>query len=163
MVFISLSTVSAMEINSTDDMDSTYNQLGLENDDEKLSIINDENYLSSAETFNGTTFSELESKINSLKNGDVLDLTSNVTQDGDSQITISKSITINGNGVTIDAQGKSRIFYINSGATVVLNNITFTNGYQDVKGGAINNENGNVTITASQFIKNNVNNLGGAI
>ena len=144
-------------------VDSTYNQLKLENDNEKLSVLNDEDNLSSAETFNGTAFSELQSKINSLNNGDVLDLTNNVTQNGASHITISKSITINGNGITIDAKGKSRIFYINGGATVVLNNITFTNGYQREDGGAIYNENAKVTITGSQFIKNTISQNGGAI
>ena len=144
-------------------VDSTYNQLKLENDNEKLSVLNDEDNLSSAETFNGTAFSELQIKINSLNNGDVLNLTNNVTQNGASHITISKSITINGNGITIDAKGKSRIFYINGGATVVLNNITFTNGYQREDGGAIYNENAKVTITGSQFIKNTISQNGGAI
>ncbi|WP_296805059.1 right-handed parallel beta-helix repeat-containing protein [uncultured Methanobrevibacter sp.] len=144
-------------------VDSTHDQLKIENDDEKLSVLNDENVLSSAETFNGTTFSELRSKINSLKNGDVLDLTSNVTQDGNSYIAISKSITINGNGITIDAKGKSRIFNIQSSATVVLNNITFTNGYHGEQAGAINIENGKLTVTSSNFIKNIAQEDGGAI
>ena len=139
MVFISLSTVSAMEVNSIDyNMDSPYDQLELENYDEYISISDDENILSSTETFSGTTFSELQSKIDSLEDEfSVLELTNNITQDGNNIISISKSITINGNGVTIDAQGKSGIFS-SSADYLYLNNITFKNAYQrDRDGGAV--------------------------
>ena len=155
LVVLSSSNVLIKDNSTLAHADSTYGQLKMENDDEKLSVLNDENVLSSAETFNGTTFSELRSKINSLKNGDVLDLTSNVTQDGNSHIAISKSITINGNGITIDAKGKSRIFYIQSGATVVLNNITFTNGYHGEQAGAINIENGKLTCFSFMNLQTN--------
>lgn len=49
-------------------------------------------------------------------------------------ISITKSLTINGNGFTINAQGKSRIFNIGTDANVVLNNITFINGYTQGNG-----------------------------
>ncbi|MEE1135045.1 MAG: hypothetical protein UHW60_09755, partial [Methanobrevibacter sp.] len=80
-------------------------------------------------------------------------------------ITISKSLTINGNGFTIDAQGKSRIFNIASEITVALNNITFINGYVDGDGGAVY-FGGSGEILNCNFINNNVTGLygsGGAV
>ena len=51
-------------------------------------------------------------------------------------ILIDKPITINGNGYTIDANGKSRIFAIISD-NVVLKNIAFVNGNTTDSGGAV--------------------------
>ena len=75
--------------------------------------------------------------------------TDNITEG----ITITKDLTINGNGFAINAQNKSRIFNIESGINVVLNNITFINGYTEGNGGAILAY-GNVDITGSHFINN---------
>ncbi|WP_295617718.1 hypothetical protein [uncultured Methanobrevibacter sp.] len=53
-------------------------------------------------------------------------------------ITINRTVTINGNGYTIDANGKARIFHVTN-STVVFKNITFANGkpYYTENGGAI--------------------------
>ena len=51
-------------------------------------------------------------------------------------IVIDKALTINGNGYTIDALQKARIFNVNSD-NVVLNNITFTNATASGSGGAV--------------------------
>lgn len=67
LVVLSSSNVLIKDNSTLAHADSTYGQLKMENDDEKLSVLNDENVLSSAETFNGTTFSELRSKSKALR------------------------------------------------------------------------------------------------
>ena len=54
-------------------------------------------------------------------------------------VRINRPITINGNGFTIDAKGKSRIFYVTAGA-INITNVTLKNGKADM-GGAIYFEN----------------------
>jgi len=77
-------------------------------------------------------------------------------------IFINKTITINGNGHSIDAKGKLRIFKI-YGDGVVLNNLTFTNG-SCPNGAALNIIGNNVVVSNSSFFSNTaINNGGGAI
>ena len=76
--------------------------------------------------FNGTSFSQLKSAINICGKNDILILNNDISQEGSSSITIQNSLTIDGNGHTIDAQGKSGIFKINY-ANVTLMNIIFKN------------------------------------
>ena len=84
-------------------------------------------------------------------------------QNGDSQVTISSSITLDGKGkVIIDAQKNSRIFNILSGNTVTLKGITFINGNADGNGGAILS-NGILTIENCNFIDNEASGHGGAV
>jgi hypothetical protein len=61
------------------------------------------------------------------------------------QLTLTNSVTIDAsalaNGIAINGNASSRIFQVNSGAGVVLNALTLTNGFQSSssKGGAITN------------------------
>ena len=75
-------------------------------------------------------------------------------------IVIDKPITINGNGYTINALQKARIFNVTS-AKVVLNNITFTNATTSSGGGAIFFSSYG-TVENCNFINNTATN-GGAI
>lgn len=85
-------------------------------------------------------------------------------------IAISKNITIEGNGYTIDAKNQARIFSIQS-STVVLKDINFINGYinlgRKIGGGGISIANSaNVTIINCTFINcssMDYNSFGGAI
>ena len=111
---------------------------------------------------NEKTFSDLQDLIDAAS--DVLELDDDYINDGSVSadgIEIAKTITINGNGHTLDAKGLSRIFNINA-ANVVLNNITLINGHHDTQGGAIywNAANGN--LYNSSFL-NCSSNKGGAI
>ena len=82
------------------------------------------------------TFTKLQEEITGA--GDTLKLDSNYKRvEGDNEITISKDITIDGNGFTIDANKQGIIFKINNGCTVNLNNLTLANG-KSYGGGAIN-------------------------
>lgn len=103
-------------------------------------------------------FDELQKLIDNASDNGIINLEHNYTYTvGTDNITegisISKNLTINGNGFTIDAQGKSRIFNIDSGTNVVLNNIIFINGFTEGNGGAILSY-GNVNIAESSFINN---------
>ena len=112
------------------------NNLRKGGDENLLGASNDGEILSDSVNFTGTSFSELRSQISSLSTGDTLELRNNVVQDGSGVISISKSITINGNGFTIDAQGRSAIFNIGN-VNVELININFINAKNTQGGGAV--------------------------
>jgi len=70
------------------------------------------------------SFSDLQAIIDSDTSGEI-----NLTEDyvySDSEITIDKTITINGNNHVIDANGASKVFTI-TGSNVILNNLTIKN------------------------------------
>lgn len=77
----------------------------------------------------GSTFSDIQTKINSAKDGDVISLTGKTySATGDESISVSKRITIQGasNNVVLDAkQLSSKIIYASKGIT--LKNIKFIN------------------------------------
>lgn len=125
-----------------------------------------------------TNFEELETAI-SQSNGTLI-LNSDVTKDSSEfdkykdGIVINKDITIIGNGFTINANNDGRIFFLNSGFTLTLINITLANahvsldGGNDVRqGGAIYTDGGNIIISNSRFSNNSVDldgkGYGGAI
>ena len=98
-------------------------------------------------------------ELSDLISGSVAGSTINLTKDykyvpGDnvygSGISISKKLTINGNGHTINASDRVAIFSV-SGSDVVLKNITFTNGYSSYIGGAISASGSNFKIMDSVF------------
>ncbi|RAP45668.1 MAG: hypothetical protein BZ135_05195 [Methanosphaera sp. rholeuAM6] len=69
-------------------------------------------------------------------------------------------LNIDGNGQTIDGN-QSQVFGINRGCSLVLKNITITNGLT-INGGAIENY-GTLTVTYSTLNNNKANDWGGAI
>ncbi len=114
------------------------------------------------------SFKALNDIIRFSSENDVIDLTQNYTYlDTDTLtpgIKITKTITIDGNGNTIDAKGKCGIFLINS-PNVVLKNIIFKNGIQQT-GGAIfaSNSADYLSVENCTFINNTANKTdGGAI
>ncbi|WP_298502357.1 hypothetical protein [uncultured Methanobrevibacter sp.] len=128
-------------------------QASEENDIAEKTGNHDWNKLSSSGEFD-----ELQKLIDNASDNGIINLEHNYTYTvGTDTITegigISKNLTINGNGFAIDAQGKSRIFNIDGGTNVLLNNITFTNGFSEGNGGAILAY-GNVDIVGSRFINN---------
>ena len=96
------------------------------------------------------------------------DATDNVTlkkdftySDSDlSELIINKTLTIYGNGHSIDANNMARIFNVSEGVTLTLVNVTLKNGQSDC-GGAIFN-NGTLVLIDSMLLNNNATN-GGAI
>lgn len=76
---------------------------------------------------------------------------------------IADDLTIDGNGHSIDACGRVRIFYC-TGRNVTIKNITLKNGFTEMWGGAIFNDNrGTLTIAESKLSGNASKNDGGAI
>ena len=108
-----------------------------------------------------TTFKYLQDLIDAA--GDELTLTSNFTYTyGDGPVTINKTITINGNGHTIDGAGNASAFEIEAG-DVRISNINFKNCRNATgDGGAINWNGHGGSVSDSTFINCSANN-GGAI
>ena len=166
---VSISGISASEdVNQTaDDINAIVNF----EDTVDLSQGNDEIMADN----DNCTFSDLQREIDAADEGETLYLNSDVKRsliyhDNDSvledDIVINKSIIIDGQGHTIDADINGRIFKIESD-NVALRNITFVNGYLwDGNGGAIAIYGNNAVITDCIFKNNKLewDNLnGGAI
>ena len=111
-------------------------------------------------------FTDLQNAIN-LVTG-ILTLNGNVVMSDDEAdrfkdgVTISKDITIDGKGFTINANNLGRIFNIAKDVSVTLNNVTLTNGKTTADGGAIYNE-GKLTITDAKLNDNTAGSYGGAV
>ena len=152
-------------VNATDLADNqTADEIGIQDDlnvedleitdtDETISTPGDEDVLGAG------TFSSLQSKINSASEGSTINLyddyTYNTNFGSTDGVTITKSITINGNGHTINGASKSSIFLIYGAENVVLNNIVFKNAYcSDGNGGAIYTLGSDVTIESCEFDNN---------
>ena len=169
-VLFSVSSVVAGDVNdeviASESQDSdVVSQATVEVDNDNQKIEN--NLISSSsedilsEKDNGT-FTALQDKISNAAEGATIELENDYANDGvlSDGILISKSITINGNGYTIDAQHKSRIFNVTAN-NVVLNDIKFING-NATSGGAIHNIGNNLNVTNCVFEKNSAE-YGGAI
>ena len=153
---LSLSIVSAADSNCSDIVnikDTTDEQTNFEHN----SILLEENNLNNPIG----TFSELSNLIGNTSEGSTLELYMDYKYvDGSKEgIQINKSITINGNGHTLDGLKKSRIFNVDADE-ITLINITLMNGNAADKGGAILGN--NFHIINSNMI-NNTAKEGGAI
>ena len=86
-----------------------------------------------------------------------------ITLNGE-QLAITKDLIISAanleNGITIDADGQSRVFNI-QGSTVTLVGLTITGGYTDDNGGGIYSANSTLTITDSTISGNHASYGGG--
>ena len=87
------------------------------------------------EPVSGGTFNDIQTAINNASSGSIIELSGLYIGNG-TQITINKKLTIIGtDDATLDAKGKSKIFYLNANE-ITLKNIKFINGNSDT-GGAI--------------------------
>ena len=175
---ISLSCISAADNNATAEIiahDTDINAEEIVAQDKDINteeiLTNGENDVissSNVEILNANdngTFKDLQIKIDAAGEGDTINLTNDYTYNGtDEEISINKSITINGNGFTINALKNSRIFNIKASSNIFLNNITFVNGKSDL-GGAIffNNDVSGIVINNCKFINNSATKNGGAL
>ena len=146
MLFVCIGSASAVE-NQTDD-------------------ISENEVIGVSESPDGGTFNDLQVKIDTASEGTV-NLANNYTYDesfSQEGIKITKAITINGNGFTINGLDKARIFNINASENIVLNNITFINGKSDLGGAIIfNTAVSDIVIDNCKFINNSAATNGGAI
>lgn len=137
----------------------------VEFDDNNLTTVNN---IDNFSVFEKGSFNELSHKINETEENQTLTLTEDYHYiSGDRHgIVISKSITIDGAGHTLDGNHSSRIFNITAG-NVVLKNINFINGNalgryfsSEIGGGAIywmgvngHLQNCNFTNNSGQYIE----------
>lgn len=133
------------------------NSEGLSFDDEKLSINEDSDILST--NFTPKTSSEIQSCVDGANDGDTIILDGYYLISG--TINVNKSLNFVGiNDATIDGNSKVRLFSVSNSA-IIFNNITFKNGFTDKSGGAIYGSTFFSVINCS-FVNNSAKN-GGAI
>ena len=122
IVAVSASDTNETLMTSIDDspVELSQNNKEIISQNEHEDVIND---------MNDATFADLQDKINKGYHSTIT-LDKNYTYEGTGYpngINISKPITIDGKGHTIDAKGKTRIFNV-AADYVIIKNITFTNG-----------------------------------
>lgn len=155
LCLFSIASVSAIDEN-TSNGELQINDETPNADISELKAINDDTgqILNEANSTKPKTFTELEKIINSSKSGDTINLDYDYEyNDGFSKkgITFDKTLTINGNGHTLDGKNTGRMFVI-TGKNVVLKNIIFKNGYSSESMGAIYCRGDKFTLTDCTFI-----------
>ena len=158
MIF-SITAVSAAEnhtqVKNVADHESVNNM-------EILGISSNDNIISASDS---GRFIDLKNKIDNARPGTVLTLendykfTDNVISTG---ITVSKSLTIDGNGYTIDALNKGRIFNVTSGP-VTIKNLTIKNANGNNQGGVIHWSGGSGCVSNCTFLDCKSTQNGGTI
>ena len=131
---LAVSAVSAAD-NATEDI------VGVEETTDEVVGVNENRTISEDDVLGNSpgTFTDLANEI--AKAGSTLNLNRNyayTSSDSDYEegITIDKTISINGNGYTINGINQVRAFKITA-SNVVLSNINFVNTYSNSNGGAI--------------------------
>ena len=144
-----VSNVDILSVSAVEDVNQTI-------DDDALSVSEDVDVISAKDD---GTFTALQKKIDEAVEGSEINLENDYRSGEYEGMSITKSLTINGNGHTIDAQNNGYIFDIESD-NVVLKNINFINAhliYQiPTKGyGAAVNIHANNTIIQDCNFRNN--------
>lgn len=173
LLFIVIGTISVVGASgATDEIttNATVDKMGIEDNTNDKLLENDEiNELRSDGILNDDlkssddgTFTSLQNKINSAAEGSVVSLENDYTYNtgfrSTEGIKITKSLTINGNGHIIDGLSKSQLFQITGAQNIILNNITFRNGFENNndEGGVVEvNHVGNFKMEACTFTDNN--------
>ena len=144
---------------SAEDIEDDGNLKLFSHDNIQIEELSDDDQLTHKDDSQGC-LKDLQTEINNADS--VLNITKDYTYNpGDSEVKISKKITINGNNHIIDAQNHCRIFTI-SAPHVTICNLTIINGYTADNGGAIYTFANDLTINNSKFSNNHAKN-GGAI
>ena len=126
MIFAGISCISAQDVNETSQ------NIVFEDQSDDLSIMPNDDALSMMP--NDDDFYYIQEEIDNAESGDKILLSKDYVGYGDA-ITVDKSLTIDGNGHTLDAKGLSHVFTVEAD-NVVISNIKFLNGDSD-DGGAI--------------------------
>ena len=135
---LAVSAVSANELNATDSITADI-------DDAVIEVSSDD----IAGDADDGTFAALKNKIDEADENSVIELENDYSFNSTEPITISKSLTINGNGYTIDCNSQSEAFLLTG--TVTLRNIVFEN-CQGQYGGAVSVWGANCDIDTCKFI-----------
>ena len=165
--FVSMSLVSASDNDNQtlmidDNTDTVLSVDDSQNFDLSIDESTPDNYTASV-----GTFTELQDLIWASTAGDTITLDKDYEVDSAlsrQHIIIDRSLTINGNGHTLDGKNTKRIFYIEPQSTnTVLKNINFVNGYNKEAGAAIFWRADNGVLTDCTFTNNIANQNGGAV
>ncbi|MEE1156674.1 MAG: hypothetical protein U0K80_04595, partial [Methanobrevibacter sp.] len=157
-VLCSISSVSAADLNETQSLDNNF--VATTNDDVQLTFQYDDNISSSSDSLN-----ELKNQINKASDGSVINLNKDYSGSGDSGITIDKSLTINGQGHTIDcANLKDTYLFKSTSGKITLENLIIKNNKNSMYnyGTIYIKDNAQYTINNCTFISNTAGG-GGAI
>lgn len=159
IVFFSLLSVA-----SASDTTGNVTVTAVSDDSNAISVTNNQDYILGVPS---GTFSNLNDTISNSQAGDSITLDRNYTySNGDESLSqgiiIDKSITIDGQGFTVNASGKASIFSILGNSEVTLKNINFINA-NGTDGGAIKlDSSASLEIINCNFIDNAAT-CGGAI
>ena len=162
VMILAISAVSAADTNDTSDsnlqsVDEAPVDKVASADVDNLSSTDSNEVLSTG----GGTFTDLQNSINNPGPSKMITLNSNYTRVGDEGvIEVRDTISIIGNGYTIDGSNNGGIFKVYQGGFLFLQNVILINGNSE-NGGAIYND-GTVVIQNSKFFNNDAT-LGGAI
>jgi len=157
-VLCSISSVSAADLNETQSLDNNF--VATTNDDVQLTFQYDDNISSSSDSLN-----ELKNQINKASDGSVINLNKDYSGSDDSGITIDKSLTINGQGHTIDcANLKDTYLFKSTSGKITLENLIIKNNKNSMYsyGTIYIKDNAQYTINNCTFISNTAGG-GGAI
>ncbi|HEX6553436.1 MAG TPA: HYR domain-containing protein [Ktedonobacteraceae bacterium] len=107
--------------------------------------------------------SHLDSAITSAASGDTISFGCDGTITLSSTLTISKNLTLDGNGhrVTLDGNNSVQVLSVNSGVSFTLNALTIAHGLAFNGGGLYNG--GTLSISNSTFANNSASGKGGGI
>ena len=174
----SIASVAAGDVDSaviqagngtTDDAvaSSQENDLGIDISEENDNLeTNSNDLLNDGESVyvDGNTFDDIQRALNSASDRDKIYLNNSLFTGNGKVININKSISIYGNGATLDAQKKSSIFNVTAN-NVTLTNIVFTNANSTdtLIGGAIEWTGNEGNISNSRFINNTAINGAGIL
>ena len=109
--------------------------------------------------------------LDELIHGEVTEivLDSDIILEGSEEFNYSNGINldvddllIDGNGFSVDACGKARLFYC-TGENITIKNLTLKNGFSKENGGAIHIDEGELTLIESKLCNNRSSEDGGAI
>lgn len=117
------------------------------------------------QTVSESHIDDLANKINLTNDGDVVNLDNNYQSINTSQkhIIINNSITIDGNGHTIDASDVERVFWVKAD-NVTIKNVNFVNGKTTgLAGGVISWWGNNGVLLNCNFTDNAASSAGGAV
>ena len=143
LLVLTLSTVSAEDLDNVTDVNTTNNSdvisddlLEIEDNSSHnhigISDISDSPVKAATVTASGGTFAQLQTVINGASAGDTIQITGDYYYGGGSDtkagVLISKKLTVIGNGHTLDGKNVSRIFRITA-ANVNITGINFIQGY----------------------------------
>ena len=164
IIFISINVVNAEDNVGLDDSLSLDDDLLVENVSHSHDSVSNVVVVESVVSASGGTFSQLQTIIDGASSGDVISFTGDYVYDSGfttGGISISKQLTFEGNGHSLDGCSKARIFKLTS--AVSIRDIYFYNGYYSDGSGISLQSNVNINIYNVTFVNNTATNWGGAI